>query len=78
DVVNLAADAADTDGTVSKVEFFVDGVLVGQATSAPYAASWTATEGQHEFSTKAYDDAGAVSTASVVTLTVASAQPGNE
>ncbi|KXZ35118.1 chitinase C-terminal domain-containing protein [Vibrio alginolyticus] len=78
DVVNLAADAADTDGTVSKVEFFVDGVLVGQATSAPYAASWTATEGQHEFSTKAYDDPGAVSTASVVTLTVASAQPGNE
>ncbi|EPB9462160.1 TPA: glycosyl hydrolase family 18 protein [Vibrio alginolyticus] len=78
DVVNLAADAADTDGTVSKVEFFVDGVLVGQATSAPYAASWTATEGQHEFSTKAYDDAGAVSTASVVTLTVASAQPGND
>ncbi len=78
DVVNLAADAADTDGTVSKVEFFVDGVVVGQATSAPYAASWTATEGQHEFSTKAYDDAGAVSTASVVTLTVASAQPGNE
>ncbi|MCQ9058564.1 chitinase C-terminal domain-containing protein [Vibrio alginolyticus] len=78
DVVNLAADAADTDGTVSKVEFFVDGVLVGQATSAPYAVSWTATEGQHEFSTKAYDDAGAVSTASVVTLTVASAQPGNE
>ncbi|HHX8351318.1 glycosyl hydrolase family 18 protein [Vibrio sp. Vb0937] len=78
DVVNLAADAADTDGTVSKVEFFVDGILVGQATSAPYAASWTATEGQHEFSTKAYDDAGAVSTASVVTLTVASAQPGNE
>ncbi|MFH4387989.1 chitinase C-terminal domain-containing protein [Vibrio alginolyticus] len=78
DVVNLAADAADTDGTVSKVEFFVDGVLVGQATSAPYVASWTATEGQHEFSTKAYDDAGAVSTASVVTLTVASAQPGNE
>ncbi|WNW08151.1 chitinase C-terminal domain-containing protein [Vibrio alginolyticus] len=78
DVVNLAADAADTDGTVSKVEFFVDGVLVGQATSAPYAASWTATEGQHEFSTKAYDDAGAVSTTSVVTLTVASAQPGNE
>ncbi|MEZ8768796.1 glycosyl hydrolase family 18 protein [Vibrio alginolyticus] len=78
DVVSLAADAADTDGTVSKVEFFVDSVLVGQATSAPYAASWTATEGQHEFSTKAYDDAGAVSTASVVTLTVASAQPGNE
>ncbi|PFG58269.1 chitinase (glycosyl hydrolase family 18) [Vibrio sp. ES.051] len=78
EVVNLTADATDTDGTVSKVEFFVDGELVGQATSAPYAASWTATEGQHEFSTKAHDDVGAVSTASSVTLTVVPAQPGNE
>ncbi|WP_274007548.1 chitinase C-terminal domain-containing protein [Vibrio parahaemolyticus] len=78
EVVNLAADAADTDGTISKVEFFVDGALVGQSTSAPFTASWTATEGVHEFSTKSYDDAGAVSTASSVTLTIASAQPGNE
>ncbi|HDM8044566.1 TPA: chitinase C-terminal domain-containing protein [Vibrio campbellii] len=78
DVVNLAADAADTDGTVSKVEFFVDGALVGTSTAAPFTASWTATEGVHEFSTKAYDDKNAASTVSAVTLTVAAGQPGNE
>ncbi|ABU73838.1 chitinase C-terminal domain-containing protein [Vibrio campbellii] len=78
DVVNLAADAADTDGTVSKVEFFVDGALVRTSTAAPFTASWTATEGVHEFSTKAYDDKNAASTVSAVTLTVAAGQPGNE
>lgn len=78
DVVNLAADAADTDGTVSKVEFFVDGALVGKSTAAPFTASWTATEGVHEFSTKAYDEKNAASTVSAVTLTVAAGQPGNE
>ncbi|MGR5155165.1 chitinase C-terminal domain-containing protein [Vibrio owensii] len=78
DVVNLAADAADTDGLISKVEFFVDGALVGTSTAAPFTASWTATEGAHEFSTKAYDDKNAVSVASAVTLTVNAGQPGNE
>ncbi|KIP79017.1 chitinase C-terminal domain-containing protein [Vibrio sp. Sgm 5] len=78
DVVTLAADAADTDGTISKVEFFVDGALVGTSTAAPFTASWTATEGAHEFSTKAYDDKNAVSAASAVTLTVNAGQPGNE
>ncbi|MGR5135089.1 chitinase C-terminal domain-containing protein [Vibrio jasicida] len=78
DVVTLAADAADTDGTISKVEFFVDGALVGTSTAAPFTGSWTATEGAHEFSTKAYDDKNAVSAASAVTLTVNAGQPGNE
>ncbi|KIP67033.1 chitinase, partial [Vibrio harveyi] len=78
DVVTLAADAADTDGTISKVEFFVDGALVGTSTAAPFTASWTATEGAHEFSTKAYDDKSAVSAASAVTLTVNAGQPSNE
>lgn len=78
DVVNLAADAADTDGSISKVEFFVDSALVGTSTAAPFTASWTATEGAHEFSTKAYDDKNAVSVASAVTLTVNAGQPGNE
>ncbi|MBY7698817.1 chitinase C-terminal domain-containing protein [Vibrio harveyi] len=78
DVVNLAADAVDTDGTISKVEFFVDGALVGTATAAPFTASWTATEGAHEFSTKAYDDKNAVSAVSAVTLNVNAGQPGNE
>ncbi|MCX9564624.1 chitinase, partial [Vibrio cholerae] len=78
DVVTLAANASDTDGTVARVEFSVDGVLVGQATQAPYTASWTATAGAHEFSAVAFDDKGAVSTKNAVTLTVAGDGPVNQ
>ncbi|MCD2440921.1 ThuA domain-containing protein [Agromyces sp. SYSU K20354] len=42
--VTVAADAADTQGEVSKVEFFVDGVSIGADDSAPYSATWTAPE----------------------------------
>ncbi len=73
EVMTLAANASDADGSVARVEFSVDGVLVGQATKAPYSASWTATKGTHEFSAVAFDDKGAVSTKNAVTLTVSDA-----
>ncbi len=34
EVMTLAANASDADGSVARVEFSVDGVLVGQATKA--------------------------------------------
>ncbi|WP_217535376.1 chitinase C-terminal domain-containing protein [Vibrio cholerae] len=73
EVVTLTANASDTDGSVARVEFSVNGVLVGQATKAPYSANWTATKGTHEFSAVAFDDKGAVSTKNAVTLTVTEA-----
>ena len=36
-VVNLTATAADTDGSIARVEYYVNGIKVGQATSTPYA-----------------------------------------
>ncbi|HFF3149207.1 TPA: Ig-like domain-containing protein, partial [Vibrio cholerae] len=78
EVMTLAANASDADGSVARVEFSVDGVLVGQATKAPYSASWTATKGTHEFSAVAFDDKGAVSTKNAVTLTVSDAGPANQ
>ncbi len=40
-LVTIAASAADSDGTVVKVEFFVaDTLKIGQATSAPYRVDW--------------------------------------
>lgn len=78
DVVTLSASAQDTDGTVTRVDFLVDGVVVQQVSSAPYSSSWTATAGRHTFAVMAYDDKDAVSPESSVTLTVSSSQPGNE
>ncbi|MFH0266792.1 chitinase C-terminal domain-containing protein [Vibrio rumoiensis] len=71
DVVTLTASAADSDGTVTRVDFLVDGAMIAQATSAPYSATWTATSGSHTFSSVAYDDQGANSTTSSVTLDIA-------
>ena len=71
DVVTLTASAADSDGTVARVDFLVDGAVIAQATSAPYSATWTATSGSHTFSSVAYDDQGANSTTSSVTLDIA-------
>jgi hypothetical protein len=34
--ITLKADAQITDGVIAKVEFFVDGVVVGEALTAPY------------------------------------------
>ena len=35
--INLTATAADSDGTVSKVEFYNGATLLGTATTAPYS-----------------------------------------
>jgi hypothetical protein len=57
--VTLTAAAADSDGTISRVDLYVDGVLAATATAAPYTFSWTAAAGTHRFSAMAVDDASA-------------------
>ncbi len=55
--VPLAATASD-DGSVSKVEFYVDGALVNTDTSAPYSYSAAGlSSGSHTASAKAFDNA---------------------
>src|SRR4051812_322727 len=39
--VTLSANATDSDGTISRVEFYNGTTLLGSDTSAPYAYSWT-------------------------------------
>ena len=69
--VALAATASDQDGTVSHVEFLVDGVVVADDLSAPWEASWTAAGGgTHAVSARAYDGAGGVGTSSPVSIAV--------
>ncbi|HEX2049435.1 MAG TPA: Ig-like domain-containing protein [Actinomycetota bacterium] len=62
----LGAVATD-DGAVAKVEFLLDGAVIGTDTSAPYEISWrstSATNGNHSLSAKAYDDVGNTATTS--------------
>ena len=39
--ISFAANASDSDGTVSKVEFYQGGYKVGEDTTAPYTYNWT-------------------------------------
>lgn len=60
--VFLTADASDPDGSVDRVEFYVDGVLLGSDTTAPYAfEAETGVSGaiEHTAFARAVDDAGA-------------------
>lgn len=73
--VAIAANAADADGTVSNVEFFVDGVSVGVDNTAPYTASYTAVLGSHVLTARATDNNGGQTTSSAVNITVGSVVP---
>jgi cellulose 1,4-beta-cellobiosidase len=55
--VPLAANASDPDGTINRVEFRVDGNLVGTDTSSPYTASATGlASGTHTAQATAFDN----------------------
>jgi hypothetical protein len=40
--IKMKADAADSDGSIAQVQFFVDTSLIGIATNAPYSVIWRA------------------------------------
>ena len=71
--LTITANSADTDGTVSGVEFFVDNVSIGAGTlvSGVYSKSYTATTGPHSLTAKSTDNSGDVTTSSVISITVA-------
>jgi subtilisin family serine protease len=68
----ISADATDETG-VTKVEFFLDGTLLGSDTSAPYSYSWStqgAANGSHTLTARATDSYGNVSTSAGVSVTL--------
>ncbi len=70
EVVVLSATAADTDGTITQVEFFVDNVSVGVDVISPYSVNWTAVTGSHAFKAIATDNSSGTTTSSIINVTV--------
>ncbi len=67
----ITANAADADGTVSKVDFYNGTTLLGTDATSPYAYTWTnVVVGTYTITAKATDNAGAVTTSSSVSVTV--------
>ena len=69
--ITVSANAADSDGSVSKVEFFRGGTSLGIDTSAPYSVTWAnASAGSHTFKAVATDNNNAVTSSATVSVTV--------
>jgi hypothetical protein len=71
--VPLTAVASDADGSVIRVEFFANGVKLGEDATAPYAFIWTnAPLGNHALTARARDNHGAAGVSAPVALSVVS------
>jgi len=69
--ITIAAAAADTDGTISSVDFFAGSTLVRTATTAPYTVTWSGVAaGRYTLTAVATDNAGATTTSAARTITV--------
>jgi uncharacterized protein (TIGR03437 family) len=69
--ITLNATATDSDGSVSRVEFYRSGVLIGSSTASPYSVVWSnAAKGTYSLTAKAFDNQGASTTSGAVSVTV--------
>jgi Bacterial Ig domain len=69
DPITLNANANDSDGSVTQVEFFYNNISLGVATTAPYTLTWTAPPlGKYALTAVATDNAGASATSTAVTV----------
>ena len=69
-VITIDAAAADSDGGIQQVAFFVDGVQISIDGIAPYSATWTGAMGAHVLKAVATDNAGASTTSTSVSVTI--------
>ncbi|MCX6966251.1 MAG: Ig-like domain-containing protein, partial [Verrucomicrobia bacterium] len=69
--LTLTATASDSDGTISKVEFYNATTLLGQSTTSPYTYAWNSVaSGTYTLTARAYDNAGAATTSAAANISV--------
>jgi hypothetical protein len=69
--IQLSATASDSDGTVTRVNFYSGGVMIGADTSAPYGFIWGVNSpGTYTITAIAIDNGGLRKTSTAITITV--------
>ena len=70
-LIAISATAADSDGSVAKVEFYQGTTVIGTAVSAPFQLTWSGVPGgTYSLTARAIDNLGASKTSSPVSITV--------
>ena len=74
--IQIDATASDSDGTIAKVEFYRNGIKLGEDTIAPFSFVWTnALVSAHSLTAVAFDNVGGSATSAPVAITVSSGGP---
>lgn len=69
--ITISAQANDSDGTITLVEFFSNGIKIGEAQSSPFVYAWNdAPTGEHVLTASATDNSGATTTSSPISITI--------
>jgi hypothetical protein len=69
--ITVSANASDTDGTVTSVQFFANGASIGTDTTSPYSIAWNnVAAGSYSLTARATDNGGAQTTSTAVNITV--------
>ncbi len=75
--INLAATAADSNGSVARVDFFSGSTQLGSDTTAPYAFTWSnVAAGSYSLRAVAFDNAGASTSSATATVSVTTPSNG--
>lgn len=69
--VTITANATDSDGTISKVEFFKGTTKLGEDLTSPYSFAWLSVlTGNYSLTAKATDNQNGVTTSSAIAISV--------
>src|SRR5438105_2876411 len=69
--ISITANAIDSDGTISRVEFYQGTTSIGTRTAAPYVVTWSGVAaGTYSLTAQAVDNLGASKTSTAVAITV--------
>jgi hypothetical protein len=65
--ITITANASDSDGSIAKVDFYANGILIGTTTSNPFSIIWkNVPSGKYQLTAKATDNLGASTTSAPV------------
>ncbi|WP_018479282.1 DUF4082 domain-containing protein [Pontibacter roseus] len=69
--ISLSATASDSDGSVTKVEFYNGDAKLGEDLTSPYTFNWSnVAAGTYQLTARATDNSGVVTTSAAVSVTV--------